>query len=131
MLLIIVALFGASGVGVGAYAAHGLGSALEKQGVAAEEIVKRVEQAETGVRYQMFHTLAMLVLVLSDFVRRSKLAALAMIFMIIGVFLFSGELYLIAFAESKWHMLVPFGGMAYILGWLTLGVSALTVKNDQ
>jgi uncharacterized membrane protein YgdD (TMEM256/DUF423 family) len=131
LFLIIVALLGASGVGIGAYAAHGLGTSLEKQNVATADIEKRVDQAETGVRYHMFHTLAMLVLVLTDYLRRSKLAFVAAVLMIAGIVLFSGVLYLIAIVDSKWHYLVPFGGMAFILGWLALGMSALTIRNAQ
>ena len=52
IILQLAALLGALSVGIGAFAAHGLRKSLEAAG--------RFETFETAVRYQFFHTLALL-----------------------------------------------------------------------
>jgi uncharacterized membrane protein YgdD (TMEM256/DUF423 family) len=127
-LLVLASILGASGVGVGAYAAHGLQASLEKQQLSATDIAKRVDQAETGVRYHIAHTLAMLTLAVTGYVNRSRLAMASVVCMIVGIGLFSGVLYAIAMAASTLHWLVPIGGLAFMVGWILLAVSAITYR---
>ncbi len=118
ILVLIGSLLAAIGVGIGALGSHSLPGYLEKKGFDKDKIEKRLEQCETGVKYQLFHSLAVIVVGLSSLKGRgSKIAAGLMV---IGIFLFSGGIYGIVFAEAKTHGLVPFGGVAFILGWLVL-----------
>jgi uncharacterized membrane protein YgdD (TMEM256/DUF423 family) len=125
-LLVMVALLGATGVGVGAYAAHGLQTSLAEQGVAPDIVAKRVAQAETGVRYHMFHTLAMLVIVLTGYVERSRAAKISYWLMLLGIGLFCGILYSIAIAGSTLHWLVPFGGLSFMIAWVVLAFAPIS-----
>ncbi len=90
---------------------------------------KRLAQYETGVRYHMYHGLAMIglgtVMVISA--RGQLLGLISALVMVVGVKLFSGTLYLIsAFGMAQLTMLVPIGGSLLILGWLLfLGVVLL------
>ncbi len=128
LLLIIVALLGASGVGVGAYAAHGLQTSLAEQGIAPEVMAKRIAQAETGVRYHMFHTLAMLVLVVTGYVQSSRAAFVSFWLMLLGIALFSFVLYMIAISGSTLHWLVPFGGVAFMIAWIALAFAPVNAN---
>lgn len=111
-----VALSGALMVLLGAYAAHGL------EARAGNELVSAVE---TGVRYQAWHTLAMLAVL----VWRSSqpLAGLRWVLALwaLGIAAFSGSLYLMALAGLSLGIVTPFGGLLLLAGWLALGVVAL------
>lgn len=129
-LLIVAALTGGLGVAIGAYHAHGLEESLRKQGLSDEMVVKRLDQCEVAVRYQMYHALALLAVGLlagrqeSTGVSYYLLAAAGLLF-ILGVKFFSGGLYLFVFAGNGFHWsIVPLGGMSLIAGWIALGVAA-------
>ncbi len=82
---------------------------------------------ETGVRYQMYHALAMLALALA--MTRAPAASLfsaAGWLFVIGTLLFSGSLYLLSFTRRRWlGAVTPFGGLAFIAGWVCLALAAL------
>jgi len=112
----VVALSGALMVMLGAYAAHGLAASV---GVAMVDIV------ETGVRYQAWHTLAMLAVLawrgscpLAG--QRVVLALWAS-----GTIAFSGSLYLMALAGLNLGIVTPIGGLLLMAGWVALGAVAL------
>jgi uncharacterized membrane protein YgdD (TMEM256/DUF423 family) len=120
----LACVFGATAVALGAWAAHGLEAAF---GPRAATLV------ETGVRYQLWHALAMLVaLALYRIVRREPspvgtpwFVHAARLFAL-GVVLFSGSLYVLALGGPRWTgAAAPFGGLAFILGWLVLGWGAV------
>ena len=120
-LLIIVALLGAAGVGVGAFAAHGMEKFLQEHGLEAAEVVKRLDQCDVAVRYHMFHTLALMVLA----------AVVAALFWMLGIALFSGGLYCIAIFGVKGHWtIVPSGGLCFIIGWCSLAGLAFQRSPD-
>lgn len=84
--------------------------------------VERLESFETGVRYQMYHALALLgasfATVNWSF---SILPVLAGWLFILGTLLFSGSLYLLSLTGKRWlGAIAPIGGVALILGWLCL-----------
>jgi len=114
-------LFGSllAGLGVvfGAFGAHALKAKIPPQ---------RLESFETGVRYQMYHALALLgaAFALSNWNTSGWLIASGWAF-ITGILLFSGSLYILTFTGKRaWGAVTPFGGLAFILGWvfLALGV---------
>ena len=107
---------GAIAVGFGALGAHFLKEHLSDKMMAA---------FETGVRYQMYHTLALIAIALlhEKFKERSIRRA-GRLFMA-GIILFSGSLYLMAFASlggaqdmSLIGAMTPLGGICFIIGWL-------------
>ena len=65
MLVLIAALSGAISVGIGAMGAHSLPKQLEARGYSESVVQKKLDQCELGVRYQLFHSIAVLALGLS------------------------------------------------------------------
>jgi uncharacterized membrane protein YgdD (TMEM256/DUF423 family) len=106
----------------GAFAAHGLQARLapiyEDQ---PEVFANRLAQYETGVRYQMYHAFALMLLGVAAARRATALWSLAGLSFVAGILFFSGMLYLLVFTnQPKLGMIVPIGGLAYILGWVAL-----------
>ncbi|MEC7642441.1 DUF423 domain-containing protein [Idiomarina sp.] len=117
LLLIIAAIYGAVSVALGAFAAHGLKSRLSEQLLAV---------FQTGVTYQFYHTLALLLAGLWLRFAPSPWVAAAGIFWALGVVLFSGSLYALALTSIKWFgPITPLGGLLFILGWICLLVGAV------
>lgn len=112
----LVALSGALMVMLGAYAAHGLAAS---SGAAVVDIV------ETGVRYQAWHTLAMLAVL--AWRGSCPLAGQRVVLTLwaLGIITFSGSLYLMALAGLNLGIVTPVGGLLLMAGWLALGVVAL------
>jgi uncharacterized membrane protein YgdD (TMEM256/DUF423 family) len=112
----IGSLVGGLGVIAGAFGAHGLEGALDS---------KSLEVFETAAKYQMYHAPALLavgLLLLSG--RGGPNANLAGWAFLIGVLIFSGTLYALAFTGLRWlGAITPIGGLALIAGWFTLAFS--------
>lgn len=116
-LLLIGALSAAITVALGAFGAHGLRAVLSAEMLAV---------FETGVRYQMYHALALVALGLAGSGRLGRLATVAGGLFVAGSVCFSGSLYLLTLAGTKGIGLVtPLGGVMLLVGWLVLGVAAL------
>ena len=117
-VLILAGVLGALSVGIGAFGAHGLEATLTANG--------RVETFETAVKYQFYHTLALLLLgILMLNFQQSYLSYAAYAFTG-GIVVFSGSLYVLALTNITWlGAITPIGGLGFILGWifLVLGVS--------
>jgi len=102
-------------VGAGAFGAHALRTRL-----APDLLVV----FETGARYQMFHALALLAVAWA--VGRWPAAAAAGWLFLAGTVLFSGSLYALALTGVRGlGAVTPFGGLAFLAGWLWLAWSAL------
>ena len=117
-IVLLAGVLGAIGVGIGAFAAHGLGQNLKAQGLPLEEIDNRLRQCDVAVRYHMFHVLALLTI---GFLpqRRAICRRAAAGFFGLGIALFSGGLYSMVFLGEMGHWaIVPVGGLCFILGWL-------------
>ena len=119
LFLVFSALFGFSAVALGAFAAHGLKARLT---------VESLGVFQTGVQYQMYHALALLALVgLSQWLGGKALFNWAGGFWVLGVFLFSGSLYVLALGGPRWlGPVTPLGGLC--LGWVCLGLLAVKTK---
>lgn len=116
-----VAASGGLAVMLGAFAAHGLQGQLSPRLLAA---------FETGVRYQMWHTLAMLGVLAWRAVHPSPGQRLAVALWALGILLFSGSLYAMALIGiTRLGMITPFGGVAFILGWAALAYAALRAQS--
>ncbi len=73
----VAAIFGLMAVGIGAMGSHSLPDRLKKSGLDEAQVAKKLEQCEIGVKYQMYHALAMLAVGLSALPSRSALARAA------------------------------------------------------
>ncbi|MFT5750568.1 MAG: uncharacterized membrane protein YgdD (TMEM256/DUF423 family) [Flavobacteriales bacterium] len=108
-------LFGLTAVMIGAFGAHGLEDSIDASSLAT---------FETGVKYQMYH--ALLLLLVSLFALSEHTKRTLLILFICGIVLFSGSIYglatnvLTAFDFSKIALLTPLGGLFLILGWVVL-----------
>lgn len=121
--VILAGVLGIIGVMIGAYAAHGLETVLQKQGLNANDIAKRLEQCDVAVRYHMTHTLAILALGLYSTANPGRIGRVVTIFWLLGILLFSGGLYSMVFLGMMGHWaIVPSGGLCFILGWSALVV---------
>lgn len=123
--LFIAALSGFLCVTIGAFAAHGLSKVLEP---------KELAWIETGVKYQMFHTLAILGVGIAQLCRESlvvnKMANVAAGSWGLGVLLFSGSLYALALGAGKFLVWVtPIGGTLFLIGWLCLAYGSFKSKS--
>lgn len=109
---------GALGVALGAFGAHALKSRLSPE---------RLETFETGVRYQMYHALALLVAAFAVGSWSSSILPVAAGWLFVaGTLLFSGSLYLLVLTDRRWWGAVtPLGGVAFIAGWVCLALAAL------
>ncbi|GLQ92089.1 DUF423 domain-containing protein [Dyella acidisoli] len=109
---LIVGLTGASAVLLGAFGAHALKDMLD----AAHR-----ELWHTAVQYHFWHTLALAVAALCGDGKAQRIATLSWI---VGIVMFSGSLYALALGAPRWVGIVtPFGGVAFIVGWMALGVA--------
>ena len=114
----ISAILGAVSVALGAFGAH----ALKK--IVSDSVVNIFE---TGVRYQFYHVFALALagILYRDFA--NKWMVWSGNLFIIGMLLFSGSLYLLTYIKAadkpglEWlGIITPFGGLAFIAGWLCL-----------
>lgn len=115
IFLLISAGSGALGVMVGAFGAHALSKILQETG--------RTATFETAVKYQMYHTLALLATALLLDKYHSKWFEYAGWSYLTGIIIFSGSLYILCLSNvSKWGAVTPFGGLALIAAWIFLFV---------
>jgi len=98
---------------LGAYAAHGL---------AARTTEAMVSAVETGVRYQAWHTLALMVVLVWRQVQPLTGQRWVLALWSLGVVCFSGSLYLMALAGMGLGIVTPIGGVLLMAGWLALAV---------
>ncbi|TPG81466.1 DUF423 domain-containing protein [Pseudomonas arsenicoxydans] len=114
--LMLAAFFGFTGVALGAFAAHGLKNRLTPEYLAI---------FHTGVTYQLVHTLALLGVALLATQISGRLITWAGASFALGILLFSGSLYLLTLTGvSKLGIVTPFGGLAFLIGWICLGLAA-------
>jgi len=107
--IIVGACFACLAVILGAFAAHGLKSKITSEDLAI---------FETGVRYQMYHSLGLILLGLIGFQTAQDIVFFPALMFIIGIIIFSGTLYLIPLTGLRWlGAVTPIGGTTFILGW--------------
>jgi uncharacterized membrane protein YgdD (TMEM256/DUF423 family) len=115
-------LFGAlaafTGVGLGAFGAHGLKAIITPE---------LLDVYKTGVTYQLWHALGLLMIALiQQQAPASKLLQWAGWLMLGGIVLFSGSLYCLAILNVKGlGMITPFGGLAFLVAWLLIIIFAI------
>lgn len=111
------ALFAGLAVALGAFGAHILRGSLSADLLAT---------FETGVRYQVYHGLALFAVVLA--LGRwpgSNLSVAAGWLFVAGILIFSGSLYVLALSGVRWlGAITPLGGVAFLSGWICLILAA-------
>jgi uncharacterized membrane protein YgdD (TMEM256/DUF423 family) len=122
VFLAIAAVLGGLSVMAGAFATHAL---RDRLGDRALEIF------EAGCRYQMYHALALLLvaLLLKQAEAPQPWLTAAGYAFIVGTLIFSGSLYALSLSEIKLlGAIAPLGGIALILGWSCLAITAWSYK---
>jgi uncharacterized membrane protein YgdD (TMEM256/DUF423 family) len=116
--LLIGAVFGFLGVTLGAFGAHALKSRLSPEMLAV---------FETGVRYQMYHTFAVLIVAAAiGHIGNARLLVAAGWLFSAGILLFSGSLYVLALTSvGIFGAITPVGGVLFLIGWACLAVFAV------
>ncbi len=113
----IGAIFAGLGVALGAFGAHGLSGRLEP---------RMLEVFEVGVRYQVYHALALLAVGWAAHRWGGGAIHLAGWLFVAGILIFSGSLYVLSLAGLRWMGAVtPVGGVCFLAGWLCLALGAL------
>jgi len=115
---IIGSILGGLAVATGAFGAHGL------KNIVSPELLDTWDKA---VRYQMYHALALLALAwaVTHWPAQIKVLTLGGWFLLAGVVLFSGSLYILVLSGIKWlGAITPFGGVAMVAGWVCLLLAA-------
>lgn len=123
-MLIAGSFFGMTAVVLGAFGAHALGDVLPDSALAT---------FETGVKYQMYHALLLLVVGGLDII--SEKAKKPVFYLLLtGIILFSGSIYLLAtnaltaYDFTSIALLTPLGGLLLILAWVFLAVDFIKLK---
>jgi uncharacterized membrane protein YgdD (TMEM256/DUF423 family) len=104
-------------VALGAFGAHALKARVSPEMLAIWH---------TGVTYHASHALALLLLgLLMLHASDSTALRYAAWLFIAGIVLFGGSLYLLALGAPRWlGAVAPFGGIAFILGWIAAAIGA-------
>lgn len=115
-------LFGLLAIVLGAFGAHGLQNLIDSDDI---------QTFETGVKYQMYHAIFLLVLSsMTQLPEKSK--KMVYYFVVAGVFMFSFSIYLLAtnsltgFDFKTIGFVTPIGGVLLMMGWVVLGYRYLT-----
>jgi uncharacterized membrane protein YgdD (TMEM256/DUF423 family) len=115
--VLIGALAGVVGVALGAFGAHGLRGRRSPEMLAV---------FETGVRYHMYHALALLLTAAVMGRVGGRLVVVAGWCFTAGIVLFSGSLYLLALTGvTILGAITPLGGVAFLIGWGCLALAAI------
>jgi uncharacterized membrane protein YgdD (TMEM256/DUF423 family) len=121
ILLSLAACSAMISVVLGAFAAHGLKSKLSET---------LLNTFQTGVQYQMYHSIALILLAILYRQVPQSLLFYSAGFMFAGIILFSGSLYMLALTQLKWFgPITPIGGVCFIVGWALLIAAALKGAN--
>jgi len=113
-------------VALGAFGAHTLKAYLDAGSLAV---------FETGVRYQMYHALALLAVGIIHSAFPAKAVRLTHALFLAGIVLFSGSLYVLALRAASGSVglgglgiLTPIGGLFFLAGWVSLVAGVMPRK---
>ena len=112
--VVLASIAGFLGVAIGAFGAHSLSRHFAAHPEAEPNF-------KTGVQYHFYHALALLGVAWASGRWSSGLIPAAGYLFVLGILLFSGSLYALALNRNrKLGMITPFGGLAFLAGWLCL-----------
>ena len=110
--LVAGCLFAFLGVAAGAFGTHALRERISTE---------MLDIWEIGVRYQIYHSLSLLLIGFLGEKTGLPAAWWAGVALMVGILLFSGSLYLLAWTGLRWlGAVTPLGGVAFLVGWLLL-----------
>ena len=116
VFFVLGALSALIGVAAGALGAHALKSRMSVEMLAVFEV---------GVRYQMYHAFALIAAAWAQARWPSRLVTTGGWLFVAGTILFSGSLYLLSASSIRWlGVLTPFGGLAFMGGWVCIAWAA-------
>jgi uncharacterized membrane protein YgdD (TMEM256/DUF423 family) len=105
-------------VAAGAFAAHGLKDSLS---------IEYLNTFKTAADYQMMHGIGLILIGTLNKQDTSRYNLAAAAFMFAGIILFSGSLYALTLTGTKWlGIITPFGGICFLIAWLTFGFNYLS-----
>lgn len=125
-ILVTGAIIGITGIVLGAFAAHGLEKLVDAEAI---------KSFETGVRYQIYHAMLLLILGGTSFVTEKR-KKMMLYLIVIGLIFFSGSIYglatnnLSSFDFKSIAMITPVGGLLLILAWVVMLIDILKSKVD-
>lgn len=103
-------------VALGAFGAHGLKSRLAPEMLAIFDV---------GVRYQVYHALALLAVAWAAARWPGPWVQAAGWLFLAGIVIFSGSLYALSLTGVRWlGAITPLGGVAFLAGWACLAWGA-------
>ena len=115
-LLFFSAMTGFIAVAAGAFGAHALKTKISPEMLTVFEV---------GVRYQMYHALAMVLSIWVSTVVSGVWPLAAGWTFLAGIAIFSGSLYILALTAVKaWGAVTPIGGLLLLAGWVFLAIAA-------
>ncbi|MBL7896373.1 MAG: DUF423 domain-containing protein [Bacteroidia bacterium] len=130
--LLTIGILGALAVALGAMGAHFLKSKVQAGIMTSDQL----DGFEKGVKYHMYHTIGMLLLIILNKLEDNKYFMWAYAFFFWGIVMFSGSLYFLTTRNlmgMDWLKFLgpvtPIGGICFIIGWICLGLSLL--KSDK
>ena len=111
-------------VGMGALGPHALKHLLEHQ--------QSQHWFSLALQFHQWHAVGLILVgVIACLLPPQKMVHAAGIFMLVGVVLFCGLLYLRSLGiRSPWHGFIPVGGAALILSWLVLALAIWSGTRD-
>ena len=114
--IIISVVSGFTAVAIGAFGAHGLREKLSTE---------MLEVYKTGVFYHFIHTVVLLILAVTNYMR----TRIASLFFLAGIILFSFSLYIYSTSGIRFFaMVTPVGGVSFLIGWFWLIVEVIRIK---
>lgn len=126
--LLLIGILGAISVSLGALGAHALKNKLQTGLISADQLIG----FDTAVKYQIYHTIAMLGVVILKLNFSNKFLNWSYNLFFYGIILFSGSLYFLCTRNllgADWLKLLgpvtPIGGILFVLGWICLSISVI------
>jgi len=120
--LSVACFIGAITVIMGAFGAHALRSLVDEHALSIYD---------TAVRYQFFHVFALALAAIIYKTNSNKWVRISGLFFLLGIFFFSGSLYLLTYKAViqsdgfAWvGPITPIGGLFFIVGWILLGIGS-------
>lgn len=123
LTLLIAAFAGFTGVGLGAFGAHGLRSVLSAD---------MMNVWQTAVQYHLVHAAVLLALAFGLSATSEKWLGRSAIMITLGLLLFSGSLYAMALTGIRpLGIITPFGGVSWLIGWALFIPAALSMSKTD
>ena len=122
-LIMAGGILGLLGVAAGAMGVHALRDTLD---------ARALSTFETGVRFQMYHALALLVVGTLAGRWKTGFVKLSGVLFTAGVVLFSGSLYILAITGiGVFGAIAPLGGLSLMAAWTSLIVGAIRQREPS